>query len=158
MNHHLLNKCVVWHFALCSRPLSAARSIMVVTDLVPHALLCISHFENYAFNNLAHSDPQFMIYSVFRAGNFIFDVSLMISLSSDLQIQYGGGDHLENCMFNSLVLSAVWLMVCGIFGAEEVILMLFWWLVLVLGFDFKMAAIWNTFAAFICSVSPLEHR
>ena len=37
----------------------------------------------------------------------------MISLSSDLQIRYDGGDHLENCMFNRSVLSAygLWLVV-----------------------------------------------
>ena len=41
----------------------------------------------------------------------------MISLSSDLQIRYDGGDHLENCMFNRLVLSAYGLRLtaCGIF-------------------------------------------
>ena len=29
MNHHLLNKILLWHFALCNRPLRKARSIMV---------------------------------------------------------------------------------------------------------------------------------
>ena len=36
------NKSLLWHFALHSRPLSAARSIMVATNRLPHALLCIA--------------------------------------------------------------------------------------------------------------------
>ena len=70
-------------------------------------MVVVGHFENNVFNNLANSGPQYMIHSVFWVGKFIFDVRLIISLSSDLQIQYGRGDHLENCMFHSLVLSAV---------------------------------------------------
>ena len=42
MQHHLLNKSLLWHLALCSGLLSAARSIMVVAKHVPHALLGIS--------------------------------------------------------------------------------------------------------------------
>ena len=37
-----------------------------------------------------------MIYMVFGAGKFIYDVSLMILLSSDFNFQSGDGDHLEN--------------------------------------------------------------
>ena len=29
--------------------------------------------------------------------------------------------HLENCIFNTLVPSAVWLMLCGVFGGKEII-------------------------------------
>ena len=34
VNHPLLSKSLFWHFALCSSPLSSARSIMVVTNHV----------------------------------------------------------------------------------------------------------------------------
>ena len=66
---------------------------------------------------------------------------------SDLQVQYGGG-YLENCIFN---LSVVWLIICGGILGASVIFMLYWWLDLVLTFEFKMVAIWNTFAVLMCS-------
>ena len=48
---------------------------------------------------------------------------LMLSCS-DLQIQYGGGGHLKDSFFKSLALSAVWFMVCGVFGVRKSFLML----------------------------------
>ena len=41
-NDHLQNKRLLWYFALCSRPLSAAWTITVVTNNVPHALIGMS--------------------------------------------------------------------------------------------------------------------
>ena len=75
------------------------------------------HLGNGVFNNLAYSAVWFMSYRVFEAEKFIFDVSLKISLSSDLQSQYGWVVHLEYFIFNSLAFSALWLKIC----AEEVV-------------------------------------
>ena len=75
-----------------------------------------------------------MTHNEFWARKFIFDVRLMISLSSHLQIQYGGGNHLENRLLNSLVPSAVWLMAYGMSWVEEV----FFNVILIAKFSFEL--------------------
>ena len=63
--------------------------------------------DNWPVNMLAHSAALLMIPGVFCTGKFIYNISFMIRLSSNLQLQYGGCGQLENHIFNSLALSAV---------------------------------------------------
>ena len=53
VNYHLLNKSLLGHFALCSRPWSAARSVIVVTNHVPHVLLHVRGKNGIRWVNLA---------------------------------------------------------------------------------------------------------
>ena len=74
---------------------------------------------------------------------FNLDINFVIWPSSDLKI-HGVATISKIAIFNSLALSAVWVMGCGVFRGEEVICMLFWWLDgLVLTFKFQMDTIWK---------------
>ena len=66
----------------------------------------------------------------------MFDVSFVISLSSDIQIQYGGGNHLENCIFDSLALHAVERMICGVFWGEKAVSVVV--LMIIFSYDFQI--------------------
>ena len=85
------------------------------------------HFENYIFHNLTHSDVWFMTYRVFWAKKLICDISFIIWPCLDLQIQYGTRRpswklHFQYAiLWSPVVPSAVWLMLCGVFGGKKII-------------------------------------
>ena len=76
-----------------------------------------------------------MTYWVFWAKNgFVMLVSsfdLVLTFKSNM----APGGHLENCIFNILVPSVVWLMLCGVFGGKEIIFVVS--LLVRLGLDFQ---------------------
>ena len=65
---------------------------------------------------------------------------VMLVSSLDLVLTFKSnvapGGHLENCIFNTLVPSAVWLMLCGVYGGKEIIFNVS--LMIRLGLDLQM--------------------